>query len=95
MLAEKKFWQIHFAHVHLHFLNQAHIGCRLVRTLFLEIALVHNVCVSRSVCVFALRPLITSDVIWWDIDRIKVNGRMHSDTFKRPAFSFTVIIVLA
>ena len=39
------------------------------RAWFLEIALV---CVSVCVCVSAPRPLITSSVIWCDIDRVRL-----------------------
>ena len=55
------------------FLNQARVGRRPARAWFLRIASVREwlyACVFVCVCVSAPRLLITSGVIWYDIDPI-------------------------
>ena len=51
----------------INLLNQALAGHRPVHVSFLEIDLVHEVCVSVSVC-SPPRLLITSGVMWHDMD---------------------------
>ena len=53
------------------FINQAHAGLQATPAWFLEIAFNHAlVCVCVCVCVSAPRALMTSGVIWYNIDHV-------------------------
>ena len=76
------------------YLNQAHAGLWLVRTLFLKIISVRmSVCVCLCVCVSAPRLLITRGVMWHDMDPMQLVKQVLQLLYGNCYMATVVVIV--